>query len=202
MADVALLLFAYTLGSIPFGVLFARLAGIDPRQHGSRNIGATNVARTAGGRLGTLTLAADVLKGALPVLAVRWLAPDPALAAGAAVVTVMGHVFPITLGFAGGKGVATAFGALSALCPLAAPWMIGVFVFAFALDRHVSFASLLAALAAPIAIAIQAYPIEALAAGLLIAALVVARHRDNLRRLRAGTEPRFELPKRQAPPRK
>lgn len=198
--DAALLLLAYLLGSVPSGVLLARVAGIDMRRHGSGNIGATDVARTAGGRLGLLTLAADALKGALPVLLARRLSTDPALAAGVAVLAVVGHVYPITLHFAGGKGVATALGALATLCPLAAPWVVGVFLFAFALDRHVSFASLLAALAAPVAIVIQGYPIESLAAGLLMAALIVARHRDNLTRLRAGTEPRFELPKRQAPP--
>ena len=198
--DAALLLIAYLLGSIPSGLLLARLARVDVRRHGSGNIGATNVARTAGARLGAITLAADALKGAVPVLLARWLSAEPAVPAGAAVLTVVGHVFPFALGFAGGKGVATAFGALCVLCPLASAWAAGVFLFAFALDRHVSFASLLATLAAPIAIVIHGYPIESLAAALLMAAIIVGRHRDNLRRLRAGTEPRFTLPKRQAPP--
>ena len=198
----ALLLFAYLLGSVPSGVLLARLAGIDVRRHGSGNIGATNVARTAGARLGLITLAADALKGALPVLLAARLSTDSALIAGTAVLTVVGHAFPIALRFAGGKGVATSLGALAVLCPLGALWAVAVFLFAFALDRHVSFASLLAALAAPVAVAIEAYPIESLAATLLMVGIVVARHRDNLRRLRAGTEPRFKLPKRQAAPQK
>jgi len=202
LADAALFLLAYLLGSIPSGVMLARLAHVDVRRHGSGNIGATNVARTAGVRFGLITLGADALKGAIPVLLARRLSPDPAVAAGTAVLAVVGHVFPFTLGFAGGKGVATAFGALCVLCPLAAAWSTGVFLFALALDRRVSFASVLAALAAPIALVVHAYPIESLAAALLMAAIIVGRHRDNLGRLRAGTEPRFKLPKRQAPPAK
>src|SRR5262245_65825417 len=105
-------------------------------------------------------------KGALPVFLAQWWSGDPAVAAATAVLVVVGDVFPWTHHFAGGeKGVATAFGALCALCPRAALWALAVFLFAFGLDRYVSFASVLAALAAPVAIAIHAYPIESRASG-------------------------------------
>jgi glycerol-3-phosphate acyltransferase PlsY len=194
--QLLLLIVGYLCGSVPSGVLLARRAGVDPRAAGSGNIGATNVARTAGPGLGVMTLVADVLKGALPVLAARALTEGPTLAAAVGVAAFLGHLFPVTLGFAGGKGVATALGVLLALAPLAAGAAAAVFVVVVALTRYVSLASVLAALAAPLLIGLFAYPTPLLVASLVMTALIALRHGENFRRLRAGIEPRLALHKK------
>jgi len=198
---LGLILLGYLSGCVPWGLVLARRAGVDVRRAGSGNIGATNVARTAGFGLGLATLAADTLKGALPtVLAGRL--TEPATTAATGLAAVLGHVFPLPLRFVGGKGVATALGVLVVLCPLAAGCAAGVFALAFALGRYVSVASVLAALAAPLAVALLAYPPPTLAATLLMTAVIVLRHRENLRRLRFGSEPRFGVHNGQAAPEK
>ena len=191
--QLLLVVVGYLCGSVPFGVLLARRAGVDPRIAGSGNIGAANVARTAGVGLGVMTLVADALKGALPALLARALTDRPALAAAVGVAAFLGHLFPVTLGFAGGKGVATALGVLLTLAPLAAA---AVFVLVVGLTRYVSLASVLAALAAPLLVVLLAYPAPVLAASLVMTAFIALRHRDNFRRLRAGTEPRLTLHKK------
>jgi glycerol-3-phosphate acyltransferase PlsY len=170
------------------------------RRHGSGNIGATNVARSAGALLGLATLVADAAKGALPVLVAGALDGRPAVATAAGVAAFVGHVFPVTLRFAGGKGVATAVGVLLVIAPLALVCALVVFALTFLLTRYVSLGSVLAAIAVPIAIAALGYPRSTLAAGTVMSAIIVVRHRENLARLRAGTEPRFTLPKKQATP--
>ncbi len=191
-----LVVVGYLCGSVPFGVLLARRAGVDPRVAGSGNLGAANVARTAGVGLGMMTLVADTLKGALPALVARALTDRPALAAAVGVAAFLGHLFPVTLGFAGGKGVATALGVLLTLAPLAAAAAAAVFVLVVGLTRYVSLASVLAALAAPLLVVLLAYPEPVLAASLVMTAFIALRHRDNFRRLRAGTEPRLTLHKK------
>ena len=195
-----LLLLGYGCGAIPIGVLLGRLAGVDPRSAGSGNIGATNVARTAGMRLGLATLVGDALKGAGPVLIARAATGDADVAAATGLAAVVGHVFPITLGFAGGKGVATALGVVSALSPRAAAVSALVFAGVVAGTGYVSVGSMIAALVAPVAMAVLGAPPPVVGAGLAMAALIVLRHRDNLRRLRAGTEPSARLLKGQASP--
>jgi glycerol-3-phosphate acyltransferase PlsY len=201
---VALLLvvLGYLCGSVPWGVLLARRAGVDVRRTGSGNIGAANVARSAGLGLGLATLAADALKGAVPVVLAHSVGAGPAVAAAAGLAAFLGHVLPVTLGFAGGKGVATALGVLVALVPLAASVGVGVFLLVFLACRYVSLASVLAALAVPIAVAALGEPRAVLAAAAAMTAVIVLRHRGNFARLRAGTEPRFSLHKRQAAPEK
>ncbi len=198
-ALLVLLPLAYLCGSIPFGLLLARTTGVDVRRTGSGNVGATNVARTAGARLGALTLVADAAKGAVPVLIAQRLGSDPVLSAGVGFAAFLGHVYPITLGFAGGKGVATALGVLVALCPAAVPWALGAFGVVFAWWRYVSLASLVAAAVAPLAVGLLGCPLPSLVAFLAMAVLIAVRHRDNLHRLRSGEEPRFILHKKQAP---
>ena len=193
--QLLLVVVGYLCGSVPFGVLLARRAGVDPRIAGSGNIGAANMARTAGVGLGVMTLVADALKGALPALLARALTDPPALAAAVGVAAFLGHLFPVTLGFAGGKGVATALGVLLTLAPLAAA-AAAVFVLVVGLTRYVSLASVLAALAAPLLVVLLAYPAPVLAASLVMTAFIALRHRDNFRRLRAGTEPRLTLHKK------
>ncbi len=195
-----LLLLGYACGAIPVGVLLGRLAGVDPRSAGSGNIGATNVARTAGMRLGVATLLGDALKGAGPVLLARWLSDDLVVPAATGLAAVTGHVFPITLGFAGGKGVATALGVVLVLCPRAAAASTFVFAAVVAGTGYVSVGSMVGALVAPVAMALIGAPPPVVGAGLAMAALIVLRHRDNLRRLRAGTEPTARLLKGQASP--
>jgi glycerol-3-phosphate acyltransferase PlsY len=189
----------YLCGSIPFGVLFARLAGVDVRRRGSGNIGATNVARTAGARLGLMTLAADVAKGAGPIVVGHAVGAGPGVLAATGLAAFAGHLFPFALGFAGGKGVATALGVLVALCPPAAGAAVVAFAAAFAACRYVSVASLAGAFASPLAAAWLGCPRPFVAAAAVMAVLIAWRHGDNLQRLHAGTEPRFSMHKKQAP---
>ncbi len=199
LALVAIAAAAYLVGSIPSGLLLARLKNVDVRTTGSGNIGATNVARSAGKTLGLLTLLLDAAKGALPVLIADALDlfPDanPLFDQRATIVAalgaVTGHVFPITLGFRGGKGVATALGALAALAPAALPLPLLAFVAAFAFTRQVSAGSICAAMAAPFGSVVAGYPVSVSAAIAVLGALILHRHRDNMARIRAGTEPRF-----------
>jgi glycerol-3-phosphate acyltransferase PlsY len=199
---IVLVAFGYLCGSVPWGLLIARRAGIDVRRTGSGNIGATNVARSAGSAAGLATLVADVLKGALPVILARaasapvWV---PAAAGGAA---FLGHVFPVTLGFAGGKGVATALGVVAVLSPWAAGAALAVFAVSVGLTRYVSLGSVLGAATAPVATALLGGSPPVMAVTALMAVVVLLRHRSNLARLRAGTEPRFRPAKGQAKPRK
>jgi glycerol-3-phosphate acyltransferase PlsY len=187
----------YLLGSIPFGLILGRrLAGVDVRQAGSGNIGATNVARTAGRKAGVATLVLDVGKGALPVAAATWFfggaarAGDwPALTGLAA---FLGHVFPAWLRFRGGKGVATAFGVFLALSPLAALAAAVAFAGALAATRIVSVASLTGSAACAVACALlHGLRSPAALAALAVLVVTVLRHRGNLRRLARGEERRL-----------
>jgi glycerol-3-phosphate acyltransferase PlsY len=195
-----LIFVAYLLGSIPTGLLLARRAGIDPRRSGSGNIGATNVARSAGVRIGLATLAGDATKGALPVMTARWLGLGEPLAASAGVAAVIGHVAPIGLRFRGGKGVATALGALSVLAPWTAAACVAVFAGVAWRHRLVSLASILATITAPAVLLATGAPAATTTAMAVVAILIVLRHHENLRRLMAGTEPRLTLPKERAAP--
>jgi glycerol-3-phosphate acyltransferase PlsY len=195
-----LIFVAYLLGSIPTGLLLARRAGIDPRRSGSGNIGATNVARSAGVRIGLATLAGDATKGALPVMTARWLGLGEPLAASAGVAAVIGHIAPIGLRFRGGKGVATALGALSVLAPWTAAACVAVFAGVAWRHRLVSLASILATITAPAVLLATGAPAATTTAMAVVAILIVLRHHENLRRLMAGTEPRLTLPKERAAP--
>jgi len=189
-------LLAYLAGSVPFAYLAGKSRGIDLRQYGSGNLGATNAIRVLGPRIGGLVYLADTLKGLLPVLLLpRGVAsPNPdmwAIAFGLA--AVLGHVRPIfLLGKGGGKGVATAGGVFLGLAWL--PTLVAVVVFAVTLmmTRIVSVASLLAAVALPIALFIWAGPQSALfIVSIAMMLFVLWTHRSNIQRLRRGEEPRF-----------
>jgi acyl phosphate:glycerol-3-phosphate acyltransferase len=195
VGGVALLAACYLLGSLPFSVWIARAYDVDVRKVGSGNPGATNVLRSAGRGPGVFALLCDIGKGALAVALARWLTDSPAWWGWAALAAVCGHVFSIFLRFQGGKGVATAAGALCAVSPSALGLASLVFVAAVATTRYVSLGSILAALAFPIALwFLTARDLETGArAGLmvsssLIALIVLARHRANLKRLLTGTE--------------
>ena len=192
-APIILTLLSYLLGSIPAGFLVGSSAGVDVRSAGSGNIGATNVARTLGWKKGLVTLSADVAKGCLPVLAAHLLDLGNAAAAAAGLAAFAGHLYPVFLRFKGGKGVATAAGVYLAAMPLGLLAVLGVFVLAMLAGRRVSLASMSAGVLAPVAAWALSYPGEVTWVSLVIGILVVVRHRENIRRLMAGEEPRFEL---------
>ncbi len=199
MNSILLLSGFFFLGSIPFSYLAVRLrTGSDLRDVGSGNPGATNALRTAGPSVALLGLLLDIAKGFVPVWIGRSAGlPDEALAA-AAVATVLGHAFSPFLGFRGGKGVATGFGALSALNPLAAGLSVVIFFLVLLAWRVVSLGSILAVAALPVLWLLPerwGYPPAGGRMGWLAAALVcglvLARHGSNFRRLRSGTESRL-----------
>jgi len=180
----------YLSGSIPFGLLLTRLAGLgDVRQIGSGNIGATNVLRTGRKGLAAATLLCDAAKGAFAVLIAQsfW---GLEAAAVAGIGAFLGHIFPVWLNFKGGKGVATFLGVLIALCWKAAAVFGAVWLAVAVLTRLSSLAALVAAVAAPIAAWLLGYPQAAMATALM-AVVIFVKHRGNIRRLLAGEEPRI-----------
>lgn len=191
---------AYGCGSIPTGELIGRRLGIAVRESGSGNIGATNVARTAGKTAGILTLLGDMAKGLLPVLIARWLGLADIVQAGTAFAAVLGHTFSFVLGFSGGKGVATGLGVFLGLAPQAILLALLPFLFFFAVTRIVSLSSLVATVATPICLTLLAYPTVYIVAGSLIALLIVVRHRENIVRLWKGEEVPFNVEKTPSPP--
>lgn len=182
---------AYLVGAVPIGFLVARLRGVsDIRRHGSGNIGATNVLRTLGPWAALATLAGDILKGALAVWAAGLVGGAAGEAAGA-VAAVAGNCWSVFLGFRGGKGVATGLGALLRLTPLAVLPAAVVWLALVGTFRYISLGSVLAAAGMPLAALALGYGAPAVAAAAVVAAIVVARHRENLGRLLAGTERRL-----------
>ena len=193
-------LFGYLLGSIPTGLLLTRFfSKVDPRQEGSQNIGATNIYRTAGKKMGILTLIGDVLKGMIPigiaVLLVReqWGVPKDVWIAIAGLSPIVGHVFPIFLGFRGGKGVATALGIYLAISPIAVLIESLIFFGVVWKWRFISLGSIVCVITMPIFIAFlvsdsQAYFILSV----IIGALILFRHQSNISRLLQGTENKWK----------
>src|SRR5215471_15690957 len=194
---------SYLLGSIPFGYLIGRLAGIDIRKLGSCNIGATNVLRVLGKRCGYAVFLLDFLKGFGAVelsmlLAMRsppgWNSPE-LFGIIAAISSIVGHSYPPWLKFKGGKGVATSAGALFALTAIGGLIGLGIWIGMFLLTRYVSLASITAALALPLVILVISWRNQSAKAifyfSACVAAFVIWRHRSNLCRLMHGTEPRF-----------
>jgi glycerol-3-phosphate acyltransferase PlsY len=183
---------AYLIGSIPTGLLLGKAYGIDVRNEGSGNIGATNLYRTVGRKVGIITLIGDCLKGLLPVLLVKFSALPPELAAWVGLAAFCGHVFSIFLKFKGGKGVATALGVFLALAPLAVACAIALFAVTMYLWRYVSLGSITAAVAMPVAVFFLGGSSSVTIVTLIIAAIVVLRHRENITRLIAGVENKFK----------
>jgi len=189
---LTLLIAAYFLGSIPTGLLLAKAAGVDIRNSGSGNIGATNVYRTLGRSVGIMTLLGDCLKGLLPVLLAKYLHLADIWVAAIGMAAFLGHVYTIFLGFKGGKGVATALGVFLGIAPLAVCGALLVFIGVVWKSRFISLGSITAAAAMPAFIALlKPQPALVLIAA-AIAALVIWKHRENIQRLRAGTESRFK----------
>jgi len=183
---------AYLLGSIPTGLLLGKLHGIDVRQEGSGNIGATNLYRTVGRKVGILTLLGDCLKGFLPVLLAWKLGLPEPMQAWIGLAAFCGHVFSIFLLFKGGKGVATALGVYLALAPLAVLGALVLFVILVVIWRYISLGSVVAAAAMPVIIFFRPHTPQLLIATALISAIVIIKHHDNISRLVAGTESKFK----------
>lgn len=185
---------AYLAGSIPFGLLIARLArGIDIRRHGSGNIGTANVLRTAGRGPAAATLLADALKGLLPVLAGRALDLPLYALLLIALAGIIGHNWSLFLRGKGGKGIATSLGATLALAPLAALIGLGVWAVVIVASRYASLASLMMIASLPLALALMGYPQVYWLFGLALLALALYRHRANIARLIGGTELKISI---------
>jgi acyl phosphate:glycerol-3-phosphate acyltransferase len=197
--DWLILPVAYLLGSIPFGLLIVRArAGRDIRGMGSGNIGAANVARSAGALAGVLTLLLDAAKGYLAVwIAGRWTGSNMRWMMAAAVAAVVGHIFSAWLGFRGGKGVATGLGVFLPICASAVGVAVVLWLIVVAFWRYSSLGSVVAAAALPIFVYLlyapgHAPPGYVTVPTILISLLVLAKHRENIERLIAGSEPRLD----------
>ena len=205
MRPVLVLLAAYLLGSIPFGYLIVRAKeGADVRETGSGGTGATNVTRRAGKGAGLVTLLLDALKGAIAVLLARWLlaAPDFGInwwVTAAAILAVVGHIFPVWLGFRGGKGVATGVGVFLTLSPLAVPFAALIFILVVRATRYISLGSITATAAFPLCVwllnlyakPLASFP-QVMTASIICGAFIVFMHRANIGRLIRGTENKFK----------
>ena len=183
---------AFVLGSVPTGLwLGLGLRGIDIREHGSQNIGATNTLRVLGKGLGAVALLGDMLKGLLPVLAAQAYTAAPGLPVACGIAAILGHTFSIFLRFRGGKGVATSTGVFLGLAPIATGIAFVVFMATLAVTRMVSAGSLAAALALSVAVALLPAPWPVRCVVWTAAVLVFIRHRANIQRILNGTESRI-----------
>jgi glycerol-3-phosphate acyltransferase PlsY len=183
---------SYLIGSIPTGLLLGRAYGIDIRKEGSGNIGATNLYRTVGRKVGIITLIGDCLKGLLPVTLVKLSSLPPEFAAWVGLAAFCGHVFSVFLKFKGGKGVATALGVFLALAPLAVAIALALFACLMFLWRYVSLGSISAAAAMPLAVFFLGGSRTVTVVTFVIAVIVIIRHRENIKRLVSGTESKFK----------
>lgn len=182
-------LLAYLLGSVSTAVVIARLMGLqDPRETGSKNPGATNILRYGGKAAAILTLAGDILKGVIAVLIARALTTDDVIIALTGFAAFLGHLFPVFFGFRGGKGVATALGVWLALNPWVGLLLIATWVLMAVLFRYSSLSALTASVAAPLYVAWLSPGMPYLATMIVMSAILIFRHRSNIRNLLAGTE--------------
>ena len=187
--DKIVLVVAYLLGSIPFGYLIVRRRmGADIRETGSGGTGATNVSRRAGKAAGVLTLLLDAAKGSVAVLIAKAAGGDDWVIAVAAIAALVGHIFPVWLGFRGGKGVATGVGIFSVLAPISLLCAGVIFIAIVVTTRYVSLGSMIAAVLIPVFVWLQSGAQPVLLAAILAAALIVFAHRGNIKRLTSRTE--------------
>jgi glycerol-3-phosphate acyltransferase PlsY len=203
LASLCLIAFAYFCGALPFGYWAGRLKGIDIRQHGSKNIGATNVIRVLGKKVGIPVFILDVLKGAAPTMFAKiWMTDRWGVDVGTlvavlcAAAAVLGHTFTFWLGFKGGKGVATTAGGLLGLEPLSLGIGLVAWAITFYASRYVALASIVAAVVLPVSMAVLMFTrgtlnYVLLGFGIVMGVLVIVRHRTNIARMMAGTENRF-----------
>ncbi|OKY75685.1 MAG: acyl-phosphate glycerol 3-phosphate acyltransferase [Desulfobulbaceae bacterium DB1] len=181
--DYFLIILSYLVGSIPFGLLLGKLAGVDVRRDGSGNIGATNVSRLVGKKVGALTLLLDAAKGFVPMLVADGLGADGNVVMLCGGASFLGHLFPLYLKFKGGKGVATALGIFLYLSPVALLICIAAFVAAVGLSGYVSVGSLVAAGVMPVVVFLQKGTGGCFFLAIFVSLLVWLKHRDNIARL-------------------
>ncbi|MGD9343539.1 MAG: glycerol-3-phosphate 1-O-acyltransferase PlsY [Desulfuromonadales bacterium] len=194
LSFIFILIVIYLIAAVPTGIVLAKVMGYeDVRDKGSGNIGATNVYRVAGKLPGVLTLVGDILKGFLPLLACKtWLTPTPTQLGIACAVAIVGHCYPVYLKFRGGKGIATALGIFLVISPTAVLGAAIVFGVTVAITRFISLGSVLAAMATPLLVLMLNEPQPIFLATLFSAALIIWRHRSNIKRLLDGSENRFK----------
>lgn len=190
---IFLFFFSYLLGSIPFALLVSLPQGVDPRKEGSKNPGATNVARLLGKKWGIVTFLGDSLKGVLALLVAFLFLdkipyPKELVLAGTAFFAVLGHLFSIFLKFKGGKGVATSIGVFLVLAPKAMLISLVIFLIAVFISNYVSVGSLLATALLPLNIFLMNYPSEYIMCSFFLAILIWIKHKDNIKRLLKGEE--------------
>jgi glycerol-3-phosphate acyltransferase PlsY len=190
MNEVAVVALGYLVGSIPCSYLLARWRGVDLRVAGSGNIGAANVLRTTGVTNAVLAVCLDAGKGAVAVLVAQRLSAEPATPVAGGLASIIGHVYPVWLGFRGGKGVSTAGGAFVVLTPTAVAVAAAVFALATWITRYASVGSIASAVALAAMTAALDVPAAVVVGAVIAAVIVIHRHRTNLARLLAGTERR------------
>jgi glycerol-3-phosphate acyltransferase PlsY len=195
ITEILLILGAYLIGSIPTGVIVGRMRGFDPRAVGSGNIGASNMVRAGGISAAVMTLVGDALKGAIPVIVTRAAGFPPSTIAWVGLAAFIGAICSVFLGFSGGKGIACALGIWLAISPMAILFALAAFAVVLAISRITSLASMAAAIVLPPVVAALGLPHHYLLLAILMTALALFRHRENIRRLSRGEEPKFQ-PKR------
>jgi len=198
MKTVGVLFLSYLLGAVPFGLIVGRIVkGIDIREYGSGNIGFTNAWRTLGWGPGIVVFVLDVAKGIGPVMLCKAMDMPPILVIAGGLLAILGHNFSVFLKFSGGKGVATSLGVAIAIAPAIAAAALGIWCVLLAITRYVSVSSILAAASVPALMWLSpriygtVVPVEYRVFALVAAALILVRHSSNLKRLRAGTEPKL-----------
>jgi len=192
IATTFLIVAAYLIGSIPTGVIVGRLRGFDPRAVGSGNIGASNVVRAGGISSAVMTLVGDALKGAIPVIVTRAAGFPPSTIAWVGLAAFIGAICSVFLGFSGGKGIACALGIWLAISPMAILFALAAFAVVVAISRITSLASIAAAIVLPPVVAALGLPHHYLLLAILMTALALFRHRENIIRLSRGEEPKFQ----------
>jgi acyl-phosphate glycerol 3-phosphate acyltransferase len=194
---VVLMIVAYILGSIPNALWIGKVfRGIDVREHGSKNTGSTNAARVLGAKLGILTLILDISKGAIPTLIATMLLDSSISVILVGICAILGHSFSIFMKFKGGKAVATTVGVFIVLVPGAILLAAVIFFLVFGITRYVSLSSMIGAISLPIWIMIFYKNIPLTIFGIIIAILIIVRHKSNIQRLLNGTESKFSINKK------
>ena len=188
---LAICIVSYLIGSIPCGVLLARMQDLNIREHGSGNIGATNVARVLGKKAGLLTLLGDTIKGLIVVVGAGALYKTPIMIATAGLMVFLGHLYSIFLKFKGGKGVATSLGLFSYVMPWATLYAVGVFFICLGVSGYVSIGSIMAAISLPLFAMLLKLPPPYIYLACIVGLLTLQRHYGNILRLIAGTEAKF-----------
>ncbi len=187
---------SFIIGSIPFGLIFTRGTGIDLRSTGSRNIGATNVLRSVGKLPAILTLLFDGLKGAIPVIICKYIlsTSNPEMSSGelwisaVGLAAVLGHMFSVFLGFKGGKGVATGIGVITAYSPTVSLILIGIWITVAIVSKYSSIAALVAVASLPVIYIVQGSSLIKISFGIILAALIIYKHKENIKNLLEGKE--------------